>query len=184
MVRILIDGRSGSGKTELATAMVAAWPDAQLVRLDDLYPGWDGLDAGSAAVPVLLREHRWRSWDWAEDRAGRWHDIDPARPLLVEGVGALSAASRALADYAVWVELADGQRKRRALERDGGSYEPHWDRWAAQEERFLARERPSELADEIVDGSDIRPAAERLVARIAGASQAQPSSCNCSSSMP
>ena len=61
--RILIDGRSGSGKTELARSIAAHWPEAQLVRLDDLYPGWDGLDAGSAAVPGILTDFRWRAWD-------------------------------------------------------------------------------------------------------------------------
>ena len=44
---LLIDGRSGSGKTELARAVVAGVPEAQLVRLDDLYPGWGGLEEGS-----------------------------------------------------------------------------------------------------------------------------------------
>ena len=37
---LLIDGRSGSGKSELATAIAAA-TGSQVVRLDDLYPGWD-----------------------------------------------------------------------------------------------------------------------------------------------
>lgn len=161
---ILIDGRSGSGKTDLATSLAAAWPEAQLVRLDDLYPGWDGLAAGSAAVPRLLLHRRWRSWDWAGDRPGEWHELDPQRPLIVEGVGALSIHSRPLAAYAVWVELGDEERKRRALARDGETYAPHWDRWAAQEEAFLERERPRELADEIIDGTDVSTAARRLAA--------------------
>ena len=153
--RILIDGRSGSGKTELARKLVADWPGAQLVRLDDLYPGWDGLDAGSAAVPGILTDFRWRAWDWAADRPGDRHELDPGRPIVIEGVGALSRASRALADYAIWVDLDDDARKTRALERDGDSYAPFWDRWAAQESAFIARERPRALADLIVDGSDV-----------------------------
>ena len=149
--RILIDGRSGSGKTELARSIAAHWPEAQLVRLDDLYPGWDGLDAGSVVVPAILTDHRWRAWDWSADRPGAWHELDPARPILVEGVGALSRASRPLADLTLWVELDDATRKRRALARDGDTYAPHWDRWAEQEERFIARENPRALADVIVD---------------------------------
>ncbi len=47
--RILIDGRSGSGKTELARAIVDDWPGAQLVRLDEVYPGWHGLAAASSS---------------------------------------------------------------------------------------------------------------------------------------
>ncbi len=144
--RILIDGRSGSGKTELAQAIARHWLEAQLVRLDDLYPGWDGLDAGSAAVPEILRTGRWQSWDWSTSRPGQWHQLDLSRPIIVEGVGAISRASRPLADVALWVELDDETRKARALARDGETYAPHWDRWAAHEVAFIARENPRALA--------------------------------------
>lgn len=151
--RILIDGRSGSGKTELAQSIVDAWPGAQLVRLDDIYPGWDGLAAASAAVPGILLEQRWQAWDWAAGLPGSWHSLDPARPLVIEGVGALSRASRPLVDAALWVELDAETRKRRALDRDGDAYAPFWDRWAAQEDAFIAGEHPQLLADAIIDGS-------------------------------
>jgi hypothetical protein len=130
--------------------MVLARPELQLVRLDDLYPGWDGLDAGSAAVPSILTELRWRAWDWAANAPGDWHELDPQRPIIVEGVGAISRASRPLAGRAIWVELDDATRKQRALARDGDAYAPYWDRWAAQELVFLAREQPQALADELV----------------------------------
>jgi uridine kinase len=147
---ILIDGRSGAGKSELATRLAALIPDAQLVRLDDLYPGWDGLRAASRAVPLVLATSRWRAWDWDADAPGRLHVLDPAHPVIVEGVGALSRASRALASIAIWLETDDAERKRRALDRDGDTFAPHWDRWAAQEERFIADENPRRLADVIV----------------------------------
>ena len=56
---ILIDGPSGAGKSSLADRLLAVWPAAgrpRLVRMDDLYPGWDGLDAGSEAVGRDLLE--------------------------------------------------------------------------------------------------------------------------------
>jgi uridine kinase len=154
--RILIDGRSGSGKTELATALVAGWPGAQLVRLDDMYPGWDGLDAASALVhTTLLRNLRWQRWDWSTDQPAEWHSLDGERPIVVEGCGALTSASRKLATLALWVELDTPTRKRRALARDGDAYRGQWHRWAAQEERFLARENPRSLADAVVDGHNV-----------------------------
>lgn len=147
---ILIDGRSGVGKSELATRLAAIVPGAQLIRLDDLYPGWDGLRAASRAVPLILRTFRWRAWDWDADAPGELHALDPSRPVIVEGVGALTRASRALTSAAIWLETDDGERKRRALDRDGDTFAPHWDRWAAQEERFIADENPRALADVVV----------------------------------
>ncbi|MGL4339573.1 MAG: ATP-binding protein [Rhodoglobus sp.] len=153
-LRVLIDGRSGSGKTELARALLNGWEGAQLVRLDDLYPGWDGLDAGSVAVPNILTEFRWQAWNWSAGIPGQWCELDPARPVVIEGVGALSRASRPLADAAVWVELDDATRKQRALARDGSSYAQFWDRWAAQECSFIQRENPRALSSVKVNGRD------------------------------
>jgi hypothetical protein len=151
---VLLDGGSGAGKTSLGTRLAPAL-GAQLVSLDDIYPGWDGLDAGSAAVVRdVLRstEPGWRRWDWTAGRAGEWHPIDPALPLVVEGCGALSRAARERATFGVWVELDAAERKRRALDRDGDRYAPYWERWARQEAAFWAREHPWELADVVWQG--------------------------------
>jgi hypothetical protein len=167
--RYLIDGRSGSGKSELATAIAADWPELQLVRLDDLYPGWDGLAQGSAMVAGLLTTARWRSWDWSTDAPGSWRELDPSRPILVEGMGAISRASRPLANAALWIDLDAPSRKARALARDGALYAPHWDRWAAQEDALIARENPAALADEVVPGPDAAEHAARWRARLRAA---------------
>ena len=153
--RVLIDGRSGSGKTELARAVVAGWVgelEPQLVRLDDLYPGWDGLDAGSDAVPEILATHRWQAWDWGTDEPGAWHELDPGRPVVIEGVGAISRRSKPLSDASFWVTLDDDTRKARALARDGETFAPHWDRWARHELEFIEREGPERLSDLVIDG--------------------------------
>lgn len=183
--RILIDGRSGSGKTELGLLLRARIPGSQLVRLDDVYPGWDGLEQGSAAVArfILSARPRWKRWDWVGRRPAEWHELDPARPIIVEGCGALSRASRPLAGVGVWVDLGSEMRQRRALARDGDSYAPHWQQWAEQEERFIGRERPEELADLVVDGTNVAAAIPRLDAVIRGR-YPHPSWCNWSSSMP
>ena len=153
--RILIDGRSGSGKTELAKRMALEIPGAQLVRLDDIYPGWDGLEAGSRHVlenVLAASAPRWQRWDWTQNAPAEWHPLDPSRPIIIEGCGALSRGNRALADHGIWVELDEPTRKARALARDGDAYAPHWERWAAQEQAFIEREHPRELADEVVEG--------------------------------
>jgi uridine kinase len=148
---ILIDGGSGSGKTELGAVLAPAL-GAELVRLDDVYPGWDGLEAASLMVPGIIDGNCWRRWDWAAGAPAEWHDLDPRRPLVIEGCGSLSRANRALATFGIWVELDEPTRKARALARDGDAYAPHWDRWAAQERAFFERERPDRLADDIRAG--------------------------------
>jgi cytidylate kinase len=150
---VLVDGGSGSGKSTLARQL-APLIGAELVRLDDIYPGWDGLEAASRHVgEQVLSAHRWQRWDWAAERAAEWHELDAEAPLVVEGSGALSAANRRLATFGIWIDLEAGERRRRALARDGDAYAPHWDRWAAQETAFFERERPDRLADVVIDES-------------------------------
>lgn len=162
---VLIDGRSGSGKSTLGFAL-AAGLGAQLVRLDDLYPGWDGLDAASEHVhDFVIGRSRWREWNWARAAAGTWHELDASRPLVIEGAGALSRANRSLASFGIWIEVDAATRKRRALARDGGAYAPHWDRWAAQEERFAAREHPRDLADVVLDEAAVAAVVAALSGR-------------------
>jgi hypothetical protein len=153
---VLIDGRSGSGKTTLARMLVARWPlhgRVQLVALDALYPGWDGLaDGVEAARELILRPHArgligvWERWDWDASAPAEAHAVDPSLPLIVEGSGLLTAATARLGDVRVWLESPLPSRMRRALERDGETYRPHWSRWAEQEERHLSRDEPMRRA--------------------------------------
>jgi cytidylate kinase len=155
---VLVDGRSGAGKSTLASAL-AARTGAALVRLDDVYPGWDGLAAGAEAVRRDLlvpratgRAGAWRRWDWAADGPAERHRVPAGGGLVCEGCGVLTRASAPLADLAIWVDLDPAERRRRALARDGETFAPHWDRWAAQEAAAIARDDPRGLADLVVDG--------------------------------
>jgi gluconate kinase len=150
---VLLDGRSGSGKSVLAASLAPAL-DAQLLSLDELYPGWEGLKAGSDSVHQTVlraRDPGWVRWDWASGDAAEWHPLDPDRPLLIEGCGALSRANRALATFGIWLELDPVERRRRFSERDAGRFDGYWDRWAAQEDAFIAREDPARLAELVID---------------------------------
>jgi energy-coupling factor transporter ATP-binding protein EcfA2 len=153
---VLIDGRSGSGKTSLARTLVARWPlrgRVQLVALDSLYPGWDGLEDGvEIARESILRPHArgligvWQRWDWELAEPAEAHAVDPSLPLVVEGSGLLTAGTERLGDVRVWLESPTHSRMRRALQRDGETYRPHWNRWAEQEERHLGRDAPATRA--------------------------------------
>ncbi|MDU0326692.1 hypothetical protein RWH43_07980 [Microbacterium sp. KSW2-21] len=153
---VVIDGRSGAGKSSLARRLVAAWPGrgrVQMVALDDVYPGWDGLAAGAdyARETILLPHARgllgvWERWDWELDERAEAYAIDPSLPLVVEGSGLLTPEVARLADLTVWVEAPTDSRRTRALARDGETYRRHWDRWAAQEDAHLAAHDPAARA--------------------------------------
>ncbi len=155
---VAIDGRSGAGKSALA-ARLRAVLGAPVVALEDLYGGWDGLENG---IDLLVREvlepvaagrpARVPRYDWV---AGQWAEpvpLDPPTSLIVEGAGAGARRAAVFASLVVWLETPPSVRKKRALDRDGETFAPHWDRWAAQEDAMLARERTPERAGLVIDG--------------------------------
>lgn len=153
---VLIDGPSGAGKSTLADLLLAQWPGESpptLVRLDDIYPGWDGLDAAieHLATRVLLPRHRgqpaaWQRYDWATGSPAEWHLVDADRALIVEGCGTLAGAHVPLSDIRIWLAADERLRKRRALARDGEAFRSHWDQWQAEWEAYQSRETPERSA--------------------------------------
>jgi len=149
---IALDGPSGSGKTRLAAELAAflrgRGTPVTVVAMDDLYPGWHGLEAGvtrlvegvlkpfadgAAAVTV-------RRWDWMHDREGEWSPLEVADLLVVEGVGCGARVCARYVSLLAWVEAPEPVRRARALARDGLTYAPHWEVWAAQELAHFRRE--------------------------------------------
>lgn len=149
---VLVDGRSGSGKTVFATAL-AHERSATLISIDDVYPGWDGLDAGSwhiyqhVLLPISQGEPaRYRRWNWETSSPADWVSVPGDTPLIVEGCGSIRGETAALATESLWLEAPEEIRLERALARDGEEYAALWRRWAIQEERFLALHNSVELA--------------------------------------
>ena len=138
---VLIDGLSGAGKSTLAATVAPPGGPWRILGLDSYYPGWDGLKEGSRETARIARDlaagrdTHYTPWDWEEGRPLAPVPLPAGIPTVIEGCGALTPASRASADLAVWVEAGGGadQRRARALARDGDVYAPHWRRWAAQD---------------------------------------------------
>ncbi|GAA2180985.1 AAA family ATPase [Leucobacter tardus] len=157
---VVIDGRSGSGKTSLAAGL-ARLLGAAILPVEDLYPGWGGLAAGSAALAPALDARAYARYDWHAAAFAEQVTLDRPRRLVIEGCGALSAETLAAAArwaggggagavHAVWVDCPAEERRERALTRDGDLFRPHWESWAAQEDALFARTRPLALAREVV----------------------------------
>jgi len=149
---VLVDGRSGAGKTHFATGL-AREMGATLVSIDDAYPGWHGLDAGSFAIyrDVILpfsrgEDGEYHCWDWEASRYSDSVLVPSTVPLVIEGCGALRREAIALASETIWLEAPEDVRLKRALARDGEDYAIAWKKWALQEERFIALHQPASQA--------------------------------------
>ncbi|MFI5934678.1 dephospho-CoA kinase [Actinoplanes sp. NPDC051494] len=160
---VAVEGRSGAGKSGFADTLAAAL-GASLIRMDEIYPGWDGLLAAVTTVHdrVLVplaagRPARWRLWDWANDGPGQWHEVPATDNLVVEGVGCGARALRPYTSGLVWIEAPEAVRHRRAMARDGDTYAPHWRRWARQEEAFYRANDVRGRADLIIENDRENP---------------------------
>jgi uridine kinase len=166
---ILIDGRAAAGKTRLANQLAEAvfQADKQLpkiIRMDDLYPGWEGLREGShyltqqILTPLSLgKAASWQIWDWELGERGNgsepgngWREFDGGNLLIIEGCGALSRQAAELTQLSVWVEVVSAIRKERFSNRDDNAFDGFWGIWAAQEDEFYQTESSPKLADYLV----------------------------------
>jgi energy-coupling factor transporter ATP-binding protein EcfA2 len=160
---LAIDGHSGTGKTGLAVRLAALVHDISgepplVLHLDDVYPGWNGLnDTPPALVRWVLQPlsggelAAYHRWDWRTDSYAEWVPIMAGDWLIIEGSG---SAARACAPYLsgiLWLDADPAIRRERALARDGETYRPHWERWAAQEKVHFSREQSRSRADVILD---------------------------------
>src|SRR5664279_4003979 len=85
---LAVDGPTGAGKSTLAAA-IAAELGAQVVQLDDLIPGWDGLRAGAAIVlrdvvePIARgADGGYRRYDWHQGEYADWCRVPRADHLV------------------------------------------------------------------------------------------------------
>ncbi len=175
---IAVDGRSGAGKTSLAVELAALLREhhsVSLFHLEDVYPGWDGLDDGIGRyverVLRLLRAGRaahWNAWDWERGQDGPERTTATAEIVLLEGVGAAAAAARPYLDAVIWMDADAEVRRRTAIERDGDTYAPFWQRWADQEDAWLAGDDPRAVADVVVQGHRGTPSPQAVLLALTG----------------
>jgi uridine kinase len=166
---VAIDGRAASGKTTLAKLVSEAYFASnrsilRIVHMDDLYPGWEGLRAGSTYLysEILLplesgKPANWQIWNWETGGRGNpsepgngWRQFTPGVPLVVEGCGSISRLTRDLIDLGIWLEAPLETRKSRWTDREGALTAEYWGVWQSQEDEFYQVEQSASLADTIL----------------------------------
>lgn len=155
---VAIDGPSGSGKSTLATALSAALGAVPVVRMDDLYAGWDGLASGLSRLhdqvlePLCRgRQAAYQQFDWQLGRFEQWHEVPTAEVLIVEGAGSSVQPCAAYESVRIWLEAAAETRQARGINRDGQGYRSHWQQWADQERLVFAADDPRPRAHLVMD---------------------------------
>lgn len=163
---VLIDGRSGAGKTTFAN-LLGGYLGAPVVHLEDFYPGWGGLEEASRMVArdVFDRDNPgWWRWDWVRNRRADWRPLalGDSCDLVIEGCGAVSHEALKAAEgwgigavVSVYIDADPGFRRARALTRDP-DFAPWWRMWARQEEEHAARMPAPDLR---ADGESLDAAA-------------------------
>ena len=163
-VVLAVDGRSSSGKTTLAARLQAALAGSAVVHTDDLAWwhsrfGWADLLVDGILMPVHRGEPvAFQPPRWAEHGRRGSIDVPASCPLLIiEGVGAGRREAAHLVDALIWVQSDQREAARRSLARVGQPGGPRTVQdlreWMAEEEPFLAYQRPWERADLVVAGT-------------------------------
>lgn len=166
---VAIDGRSGTGKSTLATAL-AERLDAVVIEGDDFYAGGTGTEGdppqsraarcidwrAQRRVLALLRAGQgasYHAFDWdafdgsAVQEATR---IAPAPVILLEGVYAARPELRDLLDLTILATVPDAVRHSRLIAREGeiGPWEVQWHE---AEDWYFAEAAPTSSFDLVLD---------------------------------
>lgn len=163
---ILVDGRSGSGKSTFARRL-ASLLEGQVVHTDDIAWNYDIIDWDGALMQGVIEPWRagqdvsYKPLGWI--RMGRDGAVEAAASpiLVVEGVGAGRKSLAELADLVVWVQSDNEQARTRGIERDMQEgerserveAERFWDEWMSTETPYLNEERSWEHAQLIINGT-------------------------------
>ena len=157
---VLIDGRSGAGKTTVAEGLNRS-VGGELVHTDDLLDGWDDQFTYWKRLVCNVFEPiadgrpggYWR-YDWVQGKFVEWVAVKPAPVLIVEGVGAARAEGRALASLSVFIDAPRSLREARSLARDGEAMQAQLSRWRHREELHFGADATLWCADLVIPCTD------------------------------
>lgn len=148
-----IDGRCGSGKTQLAALIEDIFP-CQVIHMDDFYlpfakrqENWMELAGGNMDFERLQTEilHPlrtggqavYRPYNCREDRMGEPAPVKPCKLILVEGSYSQHPLLAEVYDVTIFLTCGSTEQRERLLVREG-SYFPAFEKyWIPMEENYL-----------------------------------------------
>ena len=124
-VVLALDGRCGSGKTTMATALAEQFPDSIVLHTDDFYlPPADRVPGQQlAAQPLVILEGSYSH-----------------HPLLAP-----------YEDFRVFMTCSDAEQTRRLQAREGDRYPDFAARWVPLEEAYFTQHNIEDAADFVMD---------------------------------
>lgn len=171
-VLVALDGRSGTGKSTLAQALVSR-VEGVIVVGDDFYSGgnddaWSGLSTQEKVAkgidwqrmrtqvlePLLAKQPAsWHPLAFTPEIGWTgWKDetftLEPAPVILVDGVYSARPELADLVDVAVLVEADDAARRKRLVIREGQSFMDRWHTlWDCAEDYYFTHLCPPSSFD-------------------------------------
>lgn len=159
---VAIDGRSGGGKSTLATRLQRYIVNSTIVHTDDVawhhsYFGWSDLFIDGVLRPFRANrtvDYRPPAWN-SRDRQGSITVRSGCEVVIVEGVGASRLEVWPWLTASIWIQSDMDEAERRGLARDGDTAEAKrfWREWMREENAFLEQQQPWLRAAAIVNGT-------------------------------
>ena len=157
---IAIDGPGGAGKSSFAAQLSQKLGNVPILHTDD-FASWENpLNWWPRLLEQVLEplSHNeialYQRYDWGTKRLAEWHEIQPARYLLLEGVSSSREVFLPYIALSIWIETPRKERLRRGLERDGEAARTQWEEWMAREDEYIEREHPEQRADLVINGTE------------------------------
>ena len=165
---LALDGRCGSGKTNLAEALTRQFPDSVILHTDDFYlpaaqraPGWEQTPCANMDLARLRDEALrpayagqpvpYRAYSCREGAYQPAKEL-PAQPLVIlEGSYSHHPLLTCYETLRVFITCSKEEQARRLQEREGEHYADFAARWVPLEEEYFAQYRIEETADFVID---------------------------------
>jgi uridine kinase len=163
---IAVDGHGGSGKSTLAKWLAEKYK-AEIIHTDD-FASWDNplnwwplvIERVFGPIQKGAQTLSYPRSKWAEN-----HNPEPVtnqpvtKIMVIEGVSSLRKEFRPYIGLGIFVDTPKDVCLKRGVERDAGTKQSQeevvemWNKWFAEEDKYIARDDPKSYADIVIDGT-------------------------------